>query len=736
MSSLSFSRRRTVTAVSALFALAGITGAFAHLGPVPVSLKGVAIPEVPGLTTGPDPIIVNRQKAMILGKALFWDMNVGSDGMACASCHFHAGADARVKNQMAPAGPGGVQAFDMASDGFPRGANYTLKRSDFPFTQSKDPAIEIEVAGLARKSDDVAGSAGTFGGGFRTVELADASADDCSRSADPVFHVGSVGARRVIERNAPSVINAVFNYRNFWDGRANNTFNGSSPWGDRDRTAGVWVKQASGTVAKLRLRLSNSALASQALAPPVSATEMSCANRSLADLGRKLMWRRPLESQRVHASDSVLGPLAYSTGNALLPGLKTYYVTLIREAFNQKFWSSGGRGPFGSPKPTGSGDVPLPYNQFEANFGMFFALALQVYQSTLVSDDSPFDRSRRDAEGNPVDLSPGAIRGMQHFRTAHCNLCHIGPLFTSAAVETNAALVRSNPMAFGTETFTVSTTRNVIGRTPAIKGTGFVDTGFAATGVVEDTWDPGLAGKDAFGNPLSFAEQYLQYLVGNRTAVVDPVVMTVRPCDLQVPIAFNLPIPHPLIFTQVQGVVPQSQQTADCYNPSGVYVPTQAAAAAELASSNNRRMLAVTDAAFKVPSLRNVELTGPYMHNGSMATLDEVVEFYSRGGNFEGRSKQFGMVFPQSTLQLDAQARADVVEFLKSLTDDRVRYERAPFDHPELRVPHGSPGDHTRILGTNALSPVLGDDEFILVPPIGAAGRVDALLPFDTFLAP
>ncbi|MBL8532353.1 MAG: cytochrome-c peroxidase, partial [Betaproteobacteria bacterium] len=100
MSSLSFSRRRTVTAVSALFALAGITGAFAHLGPVPISLKGVAVPEVPGLTTGPDPIIVNRQKALVLGKALFWDMNVGSDGMACASCHFHAGADARVKNQM------------------------------------------------------------------------------------------------------------------------------------------------------------------------------------------------------------------------------------------------------------------------------------------------------------------------------------------------------------------------------------------------------------------------------------------------------------------------------------------------------------------------------------------------------------------------------------------------------------------------------------------------------------
>src|SRR2546422_8026734 len=38
--------------------------------------------------------------------------------------------------------------------------------------------------------------------------------------------------------------------------------------------------------------------------------------------------------------------------------------------------------------------------------------------------------------------------------------------------------------------------------------------------------------------------------------------------------------------------------------------------------------------AFKAPGLRNVELTGPYMHNGGMATLEQVVDFYSRGGDF------------------------------------------------------------------------------------------------------
>jgi cytochrome c peroxidase len=38
--------------------------------------------------------------------------------------------------------------------------------------------------------------------------------------------------------------------------------------------------------------------------------------------------------------------------------------------------------------------------------------------------------------------------------------------------------------------------------------------------------------------------------------------------------------------------------------------------------------------AFQIPGLRNVELTGPYFHNGGQATLEQVVEFYTRGGDF------------------------------------------------------------------------------------------------------
>jgi len=64
-----------------------------------------------------------------------------------------------------------------------------------------------------------------------------------------------LNTRQVQLRQAPSVINAGYNFRNFWDGRANNIFNGESPFGVRDVNAGVWVTGPGGAVNKRRLRL-------------------------------------------------------------------------------------------------------------------------------------------------------------------------------------------------------------------------------------------------------------------------------------------------------------------------------------------------------------------------------------------------------------------------------------------------------------------------------------------------
>lgn len=84
---------------------------------------------------------------------------------------------------------------------------------------------------------------------------------------------------------------------------------------------------------------------------------------------------------------------------------------------------------------------------------------------------------------------------------------------------------------------------------------------------------------------------------------------------------------------------------------------------------------------FRTPSLRNGELRGPYMHNGHFQTLEEVVEFYNRGGDFNDPNKD-PRVRPRN---LTPQQKSDLVAFLKRpLTDVRVSSQSAPFDRPIL----------------------------------------------------
>lgn len=67
---------------------------------------------------------------------------------------------------------------------------------------------------------------------------------------------------------------------------------------------------------------------------------------------------------------------------------------------------------------------------------------------------------------------------------------------------------------------------------------------------------------------------------------------------------------------------------------------------------------------FKTPTLRNIELTAPYMHNGSMSSLEEVVSFYNNGGGT--RSTKDSRVKP---MNLSKEEEAELVAFLKTLTD-------------------------------------------------------------------
>ncbi|HEV8593081.1 MAG TPA: cytochrome c peroxidase, partial [Pyrinomonadaceae bacterium] len=87
------------------------------------------------------------------------------------------------------------------------------------------------------------------------------------------------------------------------------------------------------------------------------------------------------------------------------------------------------------------------------------------------------------------------------------------------------------------------------------------------------------------------------------------------------------------------------------------------------------------DGRFKVPNLRNLELRGPYMHNGRLATVEDVVDFYNRGGDFPAPNVNIRI----RPLNLTPDQKAALVAFLKRpLTDPRVANELPPFDRPHL----------------------------------------------------
>jgi cytochrome c peroxidase len=85
---------------------------------------------------------------------------------------------------------------------------------------------------------------------------------------------------------------------------------------------------------------------------------------------------------------------------------------------------------------------------------------------------------------------------------------------------------------------------------------------------------------------------------------------------------------------------------------------------------------------FKTPSLRDVASTAPYMHDGGLATLEEVIDLYNRGGNpnpnLNPRLRALG---------LDESEKADLVAFMRSLSGDGWRCIAAPTSFPGNEVP-------------------------------------------------
>ncbi len=142
---------------------------------------------------------------------------------------------------------------------------------------------------------------------------------------------------------------------------------------------------------------------------------------------------------------------------------------------------------------------------------------------------------------------------------------------------------------------------------------------------------------------------------------------------------------------------------------------------------------------FKTPGLRNVELRGPYMHNGRFATITDVVEFYNRGGDFDSPNIDRDLIRP---LNLTSGEKADLVAFLKRpLTDPRVANELPPFDRPTLytetnRVPsvsgRGRPGSKFKVPEIIAIEPPIVGNPSFTVAVAGGRGGSQATLVIDS----
>ena len=364
------------------------------------------------------------------------------------------------------------------------------------------------------------------------------------------------------------MINAVFNHRQFWDGRAEDVFNGVNHLGTRDLAARVYRAIDPKWPLSVRVELANGSLASQAVAPIVSNLEMSAPGRTAADVGadlartpRKIFKRiqslRPLAKQQVHSADSVLGSLSRWPNRGLT---NRTYDEMIKIAFREEWWRSS---KLIRVSEDGLTDVvdkadndpsTDDYSLIQYNFTLFMGIAVQMYEATLVADDTPWDRFRRDHPSatdpalnpwlntNPAHVSRLALFGAHLFNdrtkgpsNVRCSNCHEQAELTDASVRRVQTAVNG-------------AVRNRDGN--------IIDKGFNNIGLRPTTDDLGAGADDAFG-PLSKARRMFP------------------------------------------GAAPANFDGAAVSKGFGV------------------------DGAFKVPSLRNVALTAPYFHNGDARTLRE-----------------------------------------------------------------------------------------------------------------
>src|SRR5438309_2244354 len=681
-------------------------------------LSSVLIPPVFGM----EGIIADKTAAIELGKALFWDMQAGSDDIqACASCHFNAGADSRANNEVNPGQAGGDNTFQL---GVPfngsLGPNYHYKAGssdagfggyhdgDYPFRKLADVNDRFSVTSDV---NDVSGSQGVFGLTNDTITLTQAGGHNVG-DGNPGQGGGHEGADDgdgpglTFGNNTPHLPGGKHGPAN---SSGTNTSSTNSQSGKKQNAG------AAGTVTSVE--------STTASIDPVFSYP------SQVDPTQRINTRRVTGRNTPSAVDAV---------------------------FNfRNFWDGRAQNVCNGVNPENFETCPAGTNEYslmEYNFSLFWGVAIQMYESTLVADQTPLDKYLEqqqtytlvgdnlknqytiqlkpgitpytlsivglnptldasdqdtyafdDGQGrvmgggvngatidyasgtlsvffsNPpvsqvpilinysvgaVPLTSGQLRGLNLFQTkAGCIVCHGGPELSNAAVGT----VTGFPV------------ERMIMEDDSAR---VYDTGYYHIGVRPTAEDGGLAGNDPVaGLPLSQAEILRQHVCDGG---YETVIVPGRRGD---------------------GIAPSPMNCNDDIARGGF---------------------------FKAPQLRNVALTAPYFHNGSQLTLEQVVEFYNRGGDFNTVEEVKYMDPDIELLGLTAQEKIDLVDFLRNgLTDPRTVTQAAPFDHPQLFTPNGHPHSANGYpITPDPKHPDRATDQLLEIPAVGAQGGK----PLPTFL--
>jgi cytochrome c peroxidase len=466
------------------------------------------------------------------------------------------------------------------------------------------------------------------------------------------------------------------------------------------------------------------------------------------------------------------------------------YEDMVKLAFRWKWW--------------GSSTLFNGYTQMQTNFSLFFGLAVQAYQATLVSDNTPFDHFMgaphpvRQNHGNPMPANPKALTERQRLGLSvflddnanlgtHCADCHILPvttghtvldyqpdaqgvpsLATGEAIEFMQMGDNQEEANYDHGMYNIGVRRSCItgidpstcpshnedrgrGATAAKNNVAFANpvtgttVGISSISRIASTPTPNCGGNLPFelvtvttaaNNPLA-AGQVVTILgvsdasfngVFNVCTVISMTQFTyaqtkVLDASSSGGSATGPNAPFPLSLVELTALRGDPSCNSSPMPHVGCLPPDVARFIPDVPMLPRR----VTNGAFKAPNLRNIKFSGPYFHVGDSETLRQVVEFYVRGGNFPNTNLHDKTVdvdgipplaFPEFNPVAEANIEA-LVDFLaEGLKDERVAFEEAPFDHPELRVPNGSPKSDS------------SKDLFIEIPAVGKEGRATELPTF------